>query len=347
MDTDFTLLQNLVPDVLKIFRQRYQVLEQISLRYPVGRRAVAQQLGISERTVRTETEYLKKLGLIEIKPFGMYLTEKGEETLKDATSLINRLFNASQAEIKLAKKLKIARAIIVPGDADLQERVSILMGEKLNSALDLLLPLGSSIITVLGGATLAKASKVLSSSLSKNRELEFVPGRGALGESVETQSSTIVQEMAKATGGKYKTLYLPENVSKDAYRSLIRDPAISDVLQDISQCDVAIHGIGLAEDMAKRRGYDSVALSRIRATGAVSECFGCFFDENGKMIERIPRIGLQFEDLSKIPHIFAFAGGHSKAKAISSYMHNAPSQTWLITDEGASDLILKGQQGSL
>ncbi|MUP59987.1 hypothetical protein C3L56_08360, partial [Veillonellaceae bacterium M2-4] len=148
------------------------------------------------------------------------------------------------AEIKLAKKLKIARAIIVPGDADLQERVSILMGEKLNSALDLLLPLGSSIITVLGGATLAKASKVLSSSLSKNRELEFVPGRGALGESVETQSSTIVQEMAKATGGKYKTLYLPENVSKDAYRSLIRDPAISDVLQDISQCDVAIHGIG-------------------------------------------------------------------------------------------------------
>ena len=76
MDTDFTLLQNLVPDVLKIFRQRYQVLEQIPSRYPVGRRAVAQQLGMSERTVRTETEYLKKLGLIEIKPFTECTSQK-------------------------------------------------------------------------------------------------------------------------------------------------------------------------------------------------------------------------------------------------------------------------------
>ena len=60
MDSDFSLLEELVPDLLKVLRQRYLVLEQISLNAPIGRRNVAQHLGLSERNVRTETEYLKK-----------------------------------------------------------------------------------------------------------------------------------------------------------------------------------------------------------------------------------------------------------------------------------------------
>ena len=311
MDSDFSLLEALVPDVLKILRQRYLVLEQIALHAPIGRRSVAQHLGLSERNIRTETEYLSQLGLIEIKSFGMFLTEKGEKTLKDAGLLIDRLFNARETEVELAKKLGIERTLIVPGNADLQDRVYEEMGEKLSSALNLLLP--------------------------------FVPGRGALGENVETQSNTIVQEMAAKTSGTYKTLYLPEQVSADAYKSLIREPSIVDVLQDISQSDAVIHGIGLAQEMAQRRGYDSIKLSELREKKAVTECFGCFFDENGKVVDRITQVGLQFDNLYKIPHIFAFACGAKKAKAIKAYMPNAPHQTWLITDEGASNMILKGK----
>ncbi|KRM40222.1 central glycolyticproteinregulator [Lactobacillus hamsteri DSM 5661 = JCM 6256] len=302
---------------------------------------MAQHLGLSERNVRTETEYLKKLGLIEIKSFGMFLTEKGKKTLKDAAPIIDRLFNAGENELKLAHKLGIERTIIVPGDADLQDRVYQEMGEALSSALDLLLPLGHSIITVLGGQALANSAKYLPASLGNNRQLEFVPGRGALGENVTTQSNTIVQEMAVKTNGKYKALYLPEQVSEAAYRSLIREPSISDVLQDISQSDAVIHGIGLAQEMAKRRGYDSIKLSELREKEAVTECFGCFFDDQGQIVDRITQVGLQFENLKKIPHIFAFACGSKKANAIKAYMPNAPRQTWLITDEGASNMILK------
>ena len=341
MNSDFSLLEALVPDVLKILRQRYLVLEQISLNAPVGRRSVAQHLGLSERNVRTETEYLKKLGLIEIKSFGMFLTEKGEKTLQDAAPVIDRLFNAGETELKLAKKLGIERTIIVPGNSDLQDRVYQEMGEALSSALNLLLPLGQSIVTVLGGLALAKSATYLSSHLGDNRQLEFVPGRGALGENVLTQSNTIVQEMAARTSGTYKTLYLPEQVSSSAYKSLIREDSISDLLQDISQSDAVIHGIGLAQEMAQRRGYNSIKLSELREKGAVTECFGCFFDDNGKIVDRITQVGLQFENLKKIPHIFAFACGARKAEAIKAYMPNAPRQTWLITDEGASDKILK------
>ena len=343
MNSDFSLLEALVPDILKVLRQRYLVLEQISLNAPIGRRNVAQHLGLSERNVRTETEYLKELGLIEIKSFGMFLTEKGKKTLKDAAPFIDRLFNAGENEVKLAKRLGIDRTIIVPGDADLQDRVYQEMGEALSSALDLLLPLGHSIITVLGGQVLANSAKYLSASLGNNRQLEFVPGRGALGENVATQSNTIVQEMAAQTHGTYKALYLPEQVSAAAYRSLIRESSISDVLQDISQSDAVIHGIGLAQEMAKRRGYDSIKLSELREKKAVTECFGCFFDDRGKIVDRITQVGLQFENLYKIPHIFAFACGSRKAEAIKAYMPNAPHQTWLITDEGASNMILKGK----
>ncbi|MBD5431433.1 sugar-binding transcriptional regulator [Lactobacillus agrestimuris] len=342
MNSDFSLLEALVPDVLKILRQRYLVLEQISLNAPVGRRSVAQRLGLSERNVRTETDYLKKSGLIEIKSFGMVLTEKGEKTLQDAAPLIDRLFNAGETEVKLAQKLGIDRTIIVPGNADLQDRVFQEMGEALSSALDLLLPLGPTIVTVLGGLALANSAKYLSSALGNNRQLEFVPGRGALGENALTQSNTIVQEMAIKTNGTYKTLYLPEQVSDTAYKSLIREASIADVLQDISQSDAVIHGIGLAQEMAKRRGYDSIKLSELREKNAVTECFGCFFDDKGEIVDRITQVGLQFENLKKIPHIFAFACGSKKAEAIKAYMPNAPRQTWLITDEGASDMILKG-----
>lgn len=128
MDSDLTLLQSLVPDVFKIIRQRFLVLEQISLLAPVGRRVVAKKLGLSERNIRTETDYLKQLHLIEINSSGMVLTEKGEITLKELAPLIDRIFNASKTELQLASKLGIDRVIIVPGNADLQDRVWALMG---------------------------------------------------------------------------------------------------------------------------------------------------------------------------------------------------------------------------
>jgi central glycolytic genes regulator len=341
MNAEIPVLEALVPDMLKVFQQRYLVLEEIELHAPIGRRNVAQSLGLSERNVRTETEYLRDLGLIEIKSFGMFMTEKGKKMLQDAAPLVDRLFNARKTEIDLARKLGIERTIIVPGDSDLQQLVYERMGEELSSALNLLLPLGQSIITVLGGESLAKSASNLSKSLGENRQLLFVPGRGALGENAAIQSNTIVQLMAARTGGKYKTLYLPEQLSREAYKSLIRESTFADVLEDISKTDVAIHGIGLAHDMARRRGYDSIRLSELREKKVVTECFGCFFDSEGKIVDRVQQVGLQFENLNKIPHIFAFACGSRKAEAIKAYMPNAPHQTWLITDEGASKKILK------
>lgn len=59
------------------------------------------------------------------------------------------------------------------------------------------------------------------------------------------------------------------------------------------------------------------------------------------MIYKVPRIGIELQDLEKSHH-HGNRGGKSKAKAIRAYMKNAPKQTWLITDEAAANEILKG-----
>lgn len=343
MNSEISLLQSLVPDIVKVIRQRYLVLEQIAAHPRIGRRTVASQLNLSERNVRTETEYLKKLALIDIKSSGMVLTDKGRQLLQELAPLIDRLLNASQLELALANRLGIERTMIVAGDSQHQSHVFDLLAQQLSAALDLLLPLGHSIITVLGGMTLSKLAAQLSPRLSHNRQLEFVPGRGALGEDVVTQSNTIVQQMSNACGGSYQNLYLPERVAPEAYHSLLRDPTIAKVLESISNSDAVIHGIGQAKEMAQRRNYDSMQLSKLHDEQAVTECFGCFFNRQGKIVERISRIGLQFEDLKHIPHIFAVAVGRQKAEAIQAYMHQAPHQTWLITDEATANQILKGK----
>lgn len=343
MHDDYTWIENLVPDLLETVRQRFKVLQQISLMAPVGRRTIAERLGISERSIRTETEFLKTIGLIDINRFGMVLTDKGEQTLNGLAPIVSKLFNASQTEIELAKKLGIDRTIIVQGNSDLQSHILHVVGEELSKALDLLLPLGKSTITVLGGKTMAEVSTSLSPNLSHHRSLMFVPGRGALGESMEIQSNTVCQMMAQSSHGKYRALYLPENVSPEVLRSLIQDPSIREVLDYISNSDAVIHGIGSADTMAQRRDLDLNVRSKLRQADAVVECFGYFFNREGKVIYKIPRIGLQLEDLFKMPHVFAIATGQKKATAIRAYMHNAPSQTWLITDEGAANSILNGK----
>lgn len=93
--------------------------------------------------------------------------------------------------------------------------------------------------------------------------------------------------------------------------------------------------------MAERRNLSAKEQKIIDNGEAVSEAFGDFFDQSGKLVYKVPRIGLHVRDLDKIKYVIAIAGGQSKAKAIQSYMKNAPHHTILITDEGASKLILR------
>ncbi|WP_125715242.1 sugar-binding transcriptional regulator [Companilactobacillus kedongensis] len=338
---DLELLDLIAPDFIKTLEKRFKILQSISLMEPVGRRVLADDLDVTERSLRTETDLLRNQGLILSSKSGMSLTEKGRHVASELGKVLAGYQGTALIEKKLSQKLGIARCIVLPGNADKQHGVIDSFGRRLNQLLGSLLPEGNSIISVTGGTTMARVAQNLSSNLSKNRKLLFLPARGGLGESVMMQANSVCAEMALKAHGQYRALYLPEDISAESFESLQKESSIKSVLDLIYNSNVVIHSIGTASIMADRRNLSPEEKMNVLDSNAVSEAFGDFFDQKGRLVYKVPRIGLHVRDLDKIEYVIAIAGGKNKADAIKSYMNNAPSHTILITDEGASELILR------
>ncbi len=339
---DLRVMEAIAPEILTTIQERYRILQNIYWMQPVGRRVLADNLAVTERVLRTETDSLKKLELIETSKSGMKLTSKGEEVYHQLGHLMDQLFGMDRLERRLADYFGISRCIITPGDSDRQEKVIEEFGHLLWDALNKQLPIGENIIAVMGGTTMANVAENLSILETNNRHNMFVPARGGIGEYVNVQANSVSAVMAMRTRGNYRSLFVPEQLSSATYDSLLQEPSILEVLNLISEANCVIHSIGRAIHMAARRKMTEKELLMLKQKNAVAESFGYFFNESGEIVYRIPRIGLQLKDILNIPYVFAVAGGKSKAKAIHAYMKNAPKQTWLITDEPAANEILKG-----
>ncbi|MDN6639149.1 MAG: sugar-binding domain-containing protein [Tetragenococcus sp.] len=342
MLNELQLIEAVAPEILQVLQERYRVLQSIYWMQPIGRRNLAESLVLTERVLRTETDLLKKLGLIATSNSGMRLTEKGEEVYESLGETMDQLFGMQQNERRVAESFGIARCIIVNGDADQQQKVVEEFGRLLDEALHNCLPNGENIIAVMGGTTMARAARQLTNLKSAKRQNLFVPARGGIGEAVNLQANSVSAEMAARSNGTYRALFVPEQLSTVTYDSLLKEPTIVDVLNLINQANCVVHSIGRALHMAARRKMTEEEILMLKQKNAVAESFGYFFDEDGKVVYKIPRVGLQLKDVRSIPYIFAVAGGKSKAKAIRAYLKNAPQQTWLITDEAASNEVLKG-----
>ena len=75
MHSDIQWIEAIAPDMVDMLSRRYLVLRTINWMAPVGRRLLAQTLGVSERTLRTETDTLRKLDLIMTNKSGMQVTQ--------------------------------------------------------------------------------------------------------------------------------------------------------------------------------------------------------------------------------------------------------------------------------
>lgn len=85
---------------------------------PVGRRSLAVSLGLTERILRSEVEFLKEQNLITTNNVGMSLTSEGKNLLEDLEGLMRELKGIDVMELELKHRLGIKKVIIVPGDTD-------------------------------------------------------------------------------------------------------------------------------------------------------------------------------------------------------------------------------------
>lgn len=338
MDKILNLQKQLLPDLLQVMHKRYEILRHVQLMQPVGRRSLTAALKMTERVLRGEADFLRAQGLLSVDSTGMKLTEKGSELLADMEPLMKELFGLNQLEAELKAFLGVKEVIIVPGDADDSDWTKKEIGRAgaryLKEQAE-----PEQIVAVSGGSTmLAVAEMMLPTPAFKMTT--FVPARGGVGEAVELEANYIASLMAKRTGGKYRMMHVPDQVSDEVYQTLIREPHIQEVLSSLKKARIVIYGIGDAKTMALRRKSDPGILKKLEETKAVGESFGYYFNRDGEIVHRIKTLGLKLEELDQVEKAVAVAGGSSKAEAIVAICSHI-SQDTLITDEGAARAILQ------
>jgi len=338
MKSIVNLQKQLIPDLLQVLEERFAMLQSVSLFQPIGRRALSENVKLTERQVRSEVDFLHEQGLLTITSKGMYITQEGETLLEKLSEFMGELKGLHVLENRVMEKLSVDQVIIVPGDSDAQEWVKQEMGKVCVTYLKSVVSPGNT-IAVTGGSSIAAVAEVMT-PLHKTEDYLFVPARGALGEKVEYQSTRIAEEMAKKSRGNYSLLYVPDSLSEAAYESLIDEPSIQPIVTKIKQADIVLHGLGEAIKMAERRKTSAEVMEKLREKRAVSEAFGYYFNEQGEIVHRLRTVGLQLEDLKSIPHVVTIAGGKSKARAVAAYFQAARGEL-LITDEACAEAMLQ------
>ncbi|NIK14001.1 DNA-binding transcriptional regulator LsrR (DeoR family) [Saccharococcus thermophilus] len=194
--------KKLLPDLLEVMQKRYQILHYISLMQPVGRRVLANSLGMSERVLRSEVQFLKEQNLLAVGSIGTSLTPEGKELLRTLEDVMREVLGLKDLEAALKQKLHIEKAIVVAGDSDLSPWVKKEMGRACVICMKERLKNGD-IVAVTGGTTMAAVAEMMTPDAKLN-DLLFVPARGGLGENVENQANTICAKMAEKALGNYR-----------------------------------------------------------------------------------------------------------------------------------------------
>lgn len=345
MRTVLEIQRTLAPDIVDVLMKRYSILRQIGDGGLVGRRTLAASLGMTERVLRAETEFLKRQALIVTEPSGMRISEAGARLLAEMEPMMKEWFGLAELEARIASAYGLRQAIVVPGDSDADPAARRELGKAGAAALTRAvaqLPRNDReplVIAVTGGSTIVEVAERLSASPEFKGAL-FVPARGGLGERVELQSNTIAAAMAKRTGGEYRLMHVPDDVGEEAILSLMGEAHIREVADIVRKARVIVHGIGEAFVMARRRRLSGETVERLKEGGAVAESFGYYFNSRGEVVHKMPTVGIRLEDIEKVETVIAVAGGASKGQAIAAVLRNGQEDV-LVIDEAAARAVLR------
>ncbi len=332
------LQQKIVPELLDVLEKRYSILRTIYYNAPIGRRILANILGLGERVVRTEINVLKKQDLIEITTEGMKITPDGEEVLDKLKDFIHEIRGLHEIEDFIKKQLIVKEVFVVPGNLDENKMVLNEMGRIASKYIKETIK-DDSIIAITGGSSVKKVIDNIP-SIPSLKDVLVVPARGGMGRNVEIQSNTLTAKLAQKLNANYKMLHVPDNLSDSALQTILKEKSIKEVVDSINKANILVYGIGRAVKMAEKRGLPETTIEDLGDIGAVGEAFGCYFNIKGEIVFSTPTVGIKNEAMVDIENLIALSGGKRKAKAIiATERYNRNSI--LFTDEGAAREIVR------
>lgn len=170
------------------------------------------------------------------------------------------------------------------------------------------------------------------------KKVDIVQMIGSLG-SNNISADEIVRRLSDVSSGKYYLLPAPAIVdNKKTKDAIISDSAIDQIFRKMKQITVAIVGIGnlSRESSFMASGYlKENDINFLRNSSSVGEICGRFFNENGKACDTCFNqrvIGIDLEQLRKIPYVIGVVSGSQKAMAILGALRTGVLDV-LITDE--------------
>lgn len=327
---------------MELLERRYNLLRTISHDQPIGRRLLAEKMGVGERIIRGEIDFLKSQQLLSSDASGVYLAPDCEILLSELGSLVHKFQGLSALEIYLAEKLNLDRVYIVPGDADEDPGILSELGKLAGRFIQDVVQ-DNWVIAVTGGTTMAEVARHIPKITGKKRVI-VVPGRGGLGEDVEIQANTVAARIAHKLGAIYRMLHIPDSVRSEGLKKLLQDPKVQEIITLSKQAQLFLHGIGVPEVMASRREQDWEGLKSLAAQKPVGEALGNYFAADGSVVLATTTVGPRQEDLKKLNLVVAVAGGRRKGKAITAVLKGGFTDI-LITDQGAAQVMKESLEG--
>ncbi len=338
MDRFVSLQRKIAPEIEKLIDIRYSILRHVHFYQPIGRRTLSQQLTVKERTVRSELEFLRRQGFISVSSSGVTLTGDGEVIVQELGQYVRELREFARLEEILEHMLPVRRIVVVAGDSTRDPAVKKDMGRAVVRVLRDVVEEGDTIAAG-GGTTMVEVAKAIVPS-GWPKHITVVPTRGSLGEEVEIQADSIAVEIARLLGGTYRVLNVPDDLHPETISKIIvNEPRIKEILELIKTARIVVHGVGILEEMVKRRNIRKEEMEHLKSLGAVAEMFGYYFDKEGNMVYYTPSMGIRPEDLDGKKTI-TVAGGRDKAQALLAVIRRQPREA-LVIDEAAALRILE------
>lgn len=291
----------------------------------------------------TQEEIGKLFGVSRIK-VSRLLQQARDERIVQVT-IIPPVESNVELERELAAQYGLDEVIIVsPSSYD----KTILTRELGPATVDYLLRClqGDEVLSISWGTTLLSVIEAL--SVQSWPEMKIVQMLGGLGRpESETYGADLVHRMALAFNAKPRLISAPGIVNSKLVRdALLDDHQIASTLALAAQADVALVGIG-------RPTPDSVVMqsgiltegefAELQSCGAVGDIALRFFDASGRPIQHEicdRMIGLDLDQIRKIPRVIGAAGGEAKVEVIRAALRGKLINV-LVTDERTALSLLE------
>jgi DNA-binding transcriptional regulator LsrR (DeoR family) len=173
------------------------------------------------------------------------------------------------------------------------------------------------------GTTIKNIGKYIEPNSKLN--LTLIPLIGGVGQTqIEIHPNHVVMDLARAFRGDFKLLHAPAVVSNGEIRNtFLKEESLENILEMGKKVDIAVVGIGSPitdkSTMMSSGYFDVDDLKVFKKQGAAGDICLQFYDINGQSDEfefnnRV--IGVELDNIKKIPTVIGVAGGEEKIEAI-------------------------------